>query len=193
MKADPQFLHVASISEAGDGSPGEKKVRSASEARFPGSNARNRFTHSLTLSLLLACLLSTVTTETITTTTTLPLPVNPHHIAPHYERPLRARKVTLVFSKQHPAQLIHHQSPSEHLRIRHGLLLRRAPHPISSAMDQLRQIGSSTSGNALQLQDNTLGESSVGGQPASAASLLGLPVELQKNILEYVRLIHPEL
>jgi hypothetical protein len=57
-------------------------------------------------------------------------------------------------------------------------------------MDSIRQADSRTSGNALLLHDSILGESSAGGQTASAASLLGLPVELQKMILEYVSLAH---
>lgn len=57
-------------------------------------------------------------------------------------------------------------------------------------MDRVGQTSSSISGNALLPHDNALGESCVGEQPASAASLLGLPVELQKTILEYVRITH---
>jgi len=41
--------------------------------------------------------------------------------------------------------------------------------------------------NAPVSYDTILEEPYVGGQSASAASLLGLPVELQTTILEYVR------
>lgn len=57
-------------------------------------------------------------------------------------------------------------------------------------MDQIKPTSSSTSDETVPPHDNTLGESGVGVQPASAASLLGLPEELQKTILEYVRLTH---
>lgn len=57
-------------------------------------------------------------------------------------------------------------------------------------MGQVGQTNSSANDNALRLHDSILGESLSGAQTASTASLLGLPVELQKTILEYVSLAH---
>lgn len=54
-------------------------------------------------------------------------------------------------------------------------------------MDQVIQTNPSDCSNALLLHNSALGVACVGEQTASAASLLGLPVELQKTILEYVR------
>lgn len=58
-------------------------------------------------------------------------------------------------------------------------------------MGRVGQPDSSASDHASRLHDSTLQEPRVETQPTPAdASLLGLPVELQKTILEYVGLTH---
>ena len=91
-------------------SPREIRVRCASEMRFPGSNARDRFTHSLTHSLTHTHSLTVARSLSATTRQqqqqTLPLPTNPHHIPSHQERYNSEQIGTLVFSKQQPAQFV---------------------------------------------------------------------------------------
>jgi hypothetical protein len=121
---------------------------------------------------------------------TLRLPVNPHHNTSRYEHHSSERKYTLSFSKQYSAHSLRRRIPSEDLRTRHSSVLRQTPHTIPSAMNQPRQTNPGATDDALLLHNSTVGESCAGEQTASAASLLGLPVELQKNILGYVRLPH---
>lgn len=57
-------------------------------------------------------------------------------------------------------------------------------------MNKVSRINPSASDNALLLHDGTLEDPRSSAQTVSAASLLGLPVELQKTILEYVSLAY---
>jgi hypothetical protein len=126
---------------------------------------------------------------------TRPLSAKPHHVGAHLERHTsdsaneKAHYSSVSSTLPIPLTVTRHPS-SEHLRIRHGSALRQPPHTIASTMNQVSQINPSASDNALLLHDGTLGDPRSSSQTVPAASLIGLPMELQKTILEYVSLVH---